>query len=209
MILQQICSHTCSWSCSYPIRCDDFGVKLPQEIRRRTALKVYAVPAACFSAMVLIGTGSLAVTMPKAQAAAPTRQALIASADAICKASNETLLAAAKDYEKHTIAKASGAKTSKKKVAKPAEVGAFIKNVAKSKLEGTLANLRLLQAPAADRKEYADLLTATEKALAVAVAKPNEAAWVDPFKTVSADYVTFGFAVCGHKIGDTKVEKKN
>jgi hypothetical protein len=156
---------------------------------------------------VAIGV-SAAAFAPTVQAAAPTRQALIASADAICKASNESLLAAAKAYEKHTIAKASGAKTSKKKVAKPAEVGAFINEVAKGKLEGTLANLRLLQAPSADRQEYTDLLTATEKALAIAVKKPNDAAWVDPFKTVSAQYVTFGFEVCGHKIGDTKVEKK-
>jgi hypothetical protein len=156
---------------------------------------------------VAIGV-SAAAFAPAVQAAAPTRQALIASADAICKASNESLVAAAKAYEKHTIAKASGAKTSKKKVAKPAEVGAFINEVAKGKLEGTLANLRLLQAPSADRQEYTDLLTATEKALAIAVKKPNEAAWVDPFNTVSARYITFGFEVCGHKIGDTKVEKK-
>lgn len=156
---------------------------------------------------VAFGTAALALG-PVAQAASPTRQALIASADAICKASNESLVSAAKAYEKHTIAKASGAKTSKKKVAKPAEVAAFIKAVAKDKLGATIANLRLLQAPSADRQEYSDLLTATEKALAVAVANPNQAAWKDPFKLVSADYVTFGFAVCGHKIGDNKVEKK-
>jgi hypothetical protein len=162
---------------------------------------------ASVGAISIVFTGVGLTVAPVAQGA-PTREALIASADAICKASNESLLAAAKTYEKHTIAKASGAKTSKKKVAKPAEVGAFITTVAKAKLEGTIANLRLLQAPSADRKEYSDLLTATEKALAVAVAKPNQAAWTDPFKEVSADYVAFGFAVCGHKIGDTKVEKK-
>jgi hypothetical protein len=159
-------------------------------------------------ALTLALSASAVALAPMANAAAPTRQALIASADAICKASNESLVNAAKAYEKHTIAKASGAKTSKKKVAKPAEVGEFIKTVAKDKLEGTIANLRLLQAPSADRQEYADLLTATEKALAAAVAKPNQAAWTDPFKDVSARYVTFGFAVCGHKIGDAKVEKK-
>ncbi len=171
--------------------------------RRRTRSKLRR--AVAYS--LVLSAGAVVMT-PAAHAATPTRQALITSADAICKASNESLLAAAKAYEKHTIAKASGAKTSKKKVAKPAEVAAFITTVAKGQLEGTIANLRLLQAPAADRQEYADLLKATEKALAAAIAKPNEAAWTDPFKVVSADYVTFGFAVCGHKIGDTKVEKK-
>jgi hypothetical protein len=154
-----------------------------------------------------LGAGTV-VQATAAHAAGPTREALIASADAICKASNESLLSAAKAYEKHTIAKASGAKTSKKKVAKPAEVGAFITTVAKSKLESTISNLRLLQAPSADRQEYTGLLDATEKALAAAVAKPNEAAWIDPFKEVSAKYVAFGFTVCGHKIGDTKVPAK-
>jgi hypothetical protein len=164
----------------------------------------------------MFGAGALAfgfgagavVQAAGAQAAGPTREALIASADAICKASNESLLSAAKAYEKHTIAKASGAKTSKKKVAKPAEVGAFITTVAKGRLESTISNLRLLQAPSADRQEYTSLLDATEKALAAAVAKPNEAAWIDPFKVVSAKYVAFGFTVCGHKIGDTKVVAK-
>ncbi len=185
---------------------------LPQEIRRsvspraRTRSIVGAVGALALASVTVVAVGFL--NAPLVQGATPTRQALINSADAICKASNESLLAAAKEYEKYTIAQASGAKTSKKRVAKPAEVGQFIRNVAKSQLEGTIANLRLLQAPAADRKEYADLLTATEKALALAVAKPNEAAWTDPFKAVSADYITFGFAVCGHKIGDTKVVKK-
>lgn len=176
----------------------------PSRRRRSTVLSKLGRAGALTVAM----TAGAVTLAPQAQPAAPTRQALIASADAICKASNESLLSAAKAYEKHTIAKASGAKTSKKKVAKPAEVGAFIKTVAKDKLEGTIANLRLLQAPSADRQEYADLLKATEKALAVAVSNPNQAAWTDPFKDVSAQYVTFGFAVCGHKIGDTKVEKK-
>jgi hypothetical protein len=173
-------------------------------VRPRTTLASASALAVITSAIVALGSASA----PAAQAATPTRQALINSADAICKASNESLLAAAKSYEKYTIAQASGAKTSKKRVAKPAEVGDFIQAVAKGQLEATISNLRLLQAPAADRKEYADLLTATEKALAVAVAKPNEAAWTDPFKTVSASYITFGFSVCGHKIGETKVKKK-
>jgi hypothetical protein len=163
----------------------------------------------CGAGALLLALGTSAVVQASpAEAATPNRQALIASADAICKASNESLLAAAKAYEKHTIAKASGAKTSKKKVAKPAEVGAFISTVAKGQLESTIANLRLLQAPSADRQEYSDLLNATEKALALAAAKPNEAAWTDPFKVVSARYVAFGFNVCGHKIGDTKVAAK-
>ena len=179
----------------------------PQNFRRTVSVSVrMRTTLAAAGALALLT--SAVIAMGSAQAATPTRQALINSADAICKASNESLLAAAKSYEKYTIAQASGAKTSKKRVAKPAEVGEFIKVVAKGQLEATISNLRLLQAPAADRKEYADLLTATEKALEVAVAKPNEAAWTDPFKTVSASYITFGFSVCGHKIGDTKVVKK-
>ena len=185
---------------------------LSEGIRRSVSPRAHTRPTAgAVGALALASVTLIAVALlnaPLAQGATPTRQALINSADAICKASNESLRAAAKEYEKYTIAQASGAKTSKKRVAKPAEVGQFIKNVAKVRLGGTIANLKALQAPAADRKEYADLLTATEKALASAVAKPNEAAWTDPFKAVSADYITFGFAVCGHKIGETKVVKK-
>ena len=143
-----------------------------------------------------------------AQAATSPRQALIDTGDAICKASNESLLAAAKTYETHTIAKASGASTNKKKVARPADVAEFIEKFAANQLKSTIANLRALPAPVVDRTEYAGLLARTEKALETAVAKPKAAAWIDPFKNVSEAYVTFGFAVCGHKIGDAKVEKK-
>jgi hypothetical protein len=171
--------------------------------RRRFRTATTSVSVGAFVSLSLLAPFSSV----SAAETATARATFIAAADKVCQDSNTRLVTAAHEFERHTLSRADGAGSKKRKVAKPSDVREFIETVAVKELTNTLASLDLLQAPTRDRTTYRQLLTDTKKALAAIKAKPGEAAWKDPFSQVSKRYVAFGFQVCGHDI-DTELADK-
>jgi hypothetical protein len=130
--------------------------------------------------------------------------ALIQSGDQICTDSNERLAKAAEEYETNTLSRASGVSTNRQKVAKPKEVGEFIAKVALKEIDNTISQLAINKPSPEDKAIYDGLIKDMRAALAITKAKPEEAAWTDPFKGVSQRFVVFGFKVCGHNYSPKK-----
>ncbi len=165
-------------------------------IMRRIALLASATVLVSVSLVGLSGVGSVA-TATEAKA---DRAPYIEAADKICKASNDRLIAAAKQFETHEVAKASGAGSKKTKVAKPEQVSEFLTKVAISEVTAELKQLSLLKPPTADVALINAMMKKAQEALATAKKDPKGAAYTDPFGKVAKEFVAYGFAVCGRKI---------
>jgi len=147
--------------------------------------------------LVAVSLPVLATAPAPAQETTAARQAFIDAADKICGAANARLGRAAATYERHVAVQTSGAGTKNRKVAKPADVAEFVRAVAIKELESQLKQLRLTVAPKGDAKAWSELLGDAEKALARLKARPDRAAFDDPFAQVSKDFRAFGFGACG------------
>jgi hypothetical protein len=163
---------------------------------RRNALLASATLFVSASLAGLSGIGSVAT----ATEAKTDRAPYIASADKICKASNDRLIAAAKAFETHEVAKAKGARSKKTKVAKPEQVAAFLAKIGVKEVTEELKQLSLLKAPSGDADLIAGLLKKAQDALAAVEKDPKGSAYTDPFGKVAKEFVAYGFTVCGHKI---------
>lgn len=154
-------------------------------------------PLAAVLAASALALPLVAARPAAAQAPTAARQTFVDAADKICGASNARLAKAAAAYERHVAVSTSGAHAKKRKVAKPADVAQFVREVAATELEGQLKQLRLAVPPKADAKAWSSLLDDADKALARVLARPDLAALEDPFKPVSKDFRAFGFGACG------------
>ena len=128
------------------------------------------------------------------------RAPYIEAADKICKASNDRLIAAAKEFETHEVAKAKGAGSKKTKVAKPEQVAAFLAKIGAKEVAAEFKQLGLLKAPSGDAAQIAAMLNKAQAALAAVEKDPKRSAYTDPFGKVAKEFVAYGFTVCGHKI---------
>ena len=156
--------------------------------------------------LAFAGAGTLAAllglphTAIAAETVDPAHGVYLAAADKICKTSNDKLVEAAKDYEKHLIVIRRGAKSIRHKVAKPIEVAAFINKVALAELNSQFDQLDRLVAPASDKVSVTGFLKDGRAAIATLKVKPSDATYDDPFNKLGKQMKSFGYKDCGQAL---------
>ena len=165
-------------------------------IMRRNAFLASTVLLASLSLLSVSGPGPAGA----AAVAKADRTPYIEAADKICGAANRRLIAAAKEFETHEVAKAKGASSKKTKVAKPEQVASFLAKIGIREVTDELKQLSLLPAPTGDGDLINGLLKKTQIALAQVEKDPKGSAYTDPFGKVAKEFVAYGFTVCGRKI---------
>ncbi len=132
--------------------------------------------------------------------ATAARAAYLTSADKICAASNDRLVEAAKKYERHLVIIRKGAGNKSRNVAKPAEVAAFVTEVAVRELGSQFDQLDRLVPPPSDKATVGAFLTDGRAILAKVAAKPTEAAYTNPFFKLGKKMKQFGYTACGQAV---------
>ena len=166
----------------------------------------FSIPSLRRSLMVLVGAGTLAATSGMvhpanaAETVDPAHGVYVSAADKICKTSNDKLVEAAKDYEKHLVVIRRGAKTHRHKVAKPAEVAAFIDKIALAELTSQYDQLERLVPPTTDKAAVTAFLKDGRTAIAALKANPANATYDDPFAKIGKQMKSFGYSACGQAL---------
>jgi hypothetical protein len=144
-----------------------------------------------------VGIGSRTFFVPMANAQSAPEKAFVATGDAICKKSNVRLAKQALEFERHKLITRKTARSVTLRVAKPSDVAEFVKKVAIKELQGQLDELGALTPPKSQEVAFADALREAASGLASMKAKPEDAAFENPFVKSGKMLSAMGFRSCG------------
>ncbi len=145
--------------------------------------------------VTMVGIESTAAPVAYAQTAA--EKAFIETGDAICKTSNQRLAAEALKFERHTLIKRKAARSVRQRVAKPTDVAEFVSKIAIKEIQGQLDELGALTPSKELAKQFAAAMDESKAALARMKAKPEDAAFQNPFAKSAKMFSSLGFKSCG------------
>jgi hypothetical protein len=142
-------------------------------------------------------TGMGTVFVPVANAQTAPEKAFVATGDAICKKSNVRLAKKALEFERHTLMERQTARSRTLRVAKPSDVAEFVTKVATKELQAQLDELGALKPPKSQEAAFSEAIKEATSALASMKAKPQDAAFQNPFLKSGKMFSALGFKSCG------------